>query len=130
MADWETIADYVRSNWKVAEDTGTRLGLLFDMGDGRSQIIYLEKGGNRQGEGWIHFSSAVGRLGSVDIEKAASRAGTYLCGGVVVEGSYVTIRHSAPLENIDTNELERPLSVVLDMADAIEKDLSGGSDDF
>jgi hypothetical protein len=128
VADWNTIADYVRANWKISDDHGDRLGLLFGVGDERSQVIVLTRGGNQQGEEWIHFTSPIGTVGNVDVEKAALRANGYLCGGIVIDGGHVVARHSAPLENIDTNELERPMQVLLEMADSIEKDLTGGDE--
>jgi len=127
MASWNDIADYLRGNFKIHEDKGDLLVLLFTLSDDRSQFVGISlSSSSRSGEEWVEISSPVGSLGEVDLGKAATIVARYFCGGLVAEGDLVYVRHVAPLINLDVNELERPMSVILDAADHVERELVGG----
>jgi hypothetical protein len=49
-----------------------------------------------------------------------------MCGGIGATGELVTVRHAAPLVNMDINELERPLLLVTTTADRLERQFQGG----
>lgn len=49
-----------------------------------------------------------------------------VCGGIGTAGELVTVRHAAPLLNLDINELERPLLLVMTTADRLERQFQGG----
>lgn len=130
MASWNELKGYIGGKYKVADDNGDIMKLLFGVDDSRSQMVLVARISNdRTGEEWVGISSPIGPVGRVDITEAARRAFEVLCGGVVVVGDMVYLHHSAPLVNIDTNEFERPLSVIVDQADQIEKALLG-SDEY
>ena len=48
----------------------------------------------------------------------------------IMGGKTLVLRHTAPLENLDLNELMRPIALLTSLADAYEYDLSDGLDRF
>lgn len=118
---------YISNNYKVSQDIGQGLKLEFDMGNGRSQIVfvhhYLLWDG---GESWAVVESPIGEVGQVDLELALAAIGDMVCGGLgMFANQFVTIRDAVPLDNLDINEFERPLALVTTSADRLESQLIG-----
>jgi hypothetical protein len=67
-----------------------------------------------------------GRLDSVNLRGAVEALGETVCGGIGAWGEFVTVRHAAPLLNLDINELERPLFLVTSTADDLEHKFQSG----
>jgi hypothetical protein len=103
--------------------------LIFDVGDLRSQVVFLWKMSMLDGaEDWVQIESPFGRLDSVNLRAAIDSMGNTVCGGIASLGELVTVRHSVPLLNLDINEFERPLVLVTGTADRLERQLQGGDE--
>jgi len=126
MASWNEMKTLINKEYTVSRDDGNSITMVFDVGDGRSQLVLVSLAKNADtGEEWLQISSPIGKAEELNLKRAAEMACSYLCGGIVVEADHALMLHSAPLANLDTNEFKRPLSVVLGGADAIEKELLG-----
>jgi hypothetical protein len=130
MATWEDLRSYIAGQYKIEQDLGGGLKLLFNL-DQRSQIVFVTRAALEGGsEEWAVIESPVGRLGQVDLTAAAMAVGNMVCGGIsVLNDELITLRHSVPLANLDVNEFERPFDLVLFSADRLESILTG-RDDF
>jgi len=127
MASWQDLAAYVRSNYKVADESPTMMKLVFDTGDLRSQVVLLWCVTLKDGEEeWLQIESPFADVGAIDTDKALEEVGKLVCGGLAVMGNMLTVRHSVPLENLNINEFERPLTLITFTADELERRLSGG----
>ncbi|MBT9256802.1 hypothetical protein KMZ32_13290 [Phycicoccus sp. MAQZ13P-2] len=133
MADWNAVIGYMRSNYKVAEEYRDGLGevdglrLLFDVGNLRSQLVYLWHQTLQQGEEhWVKISSPFAKASETDLHSVMRSAGEMVCGGVAAVGDLLVVSHTAPLANLDINELERPLMLVLHSADRLEQEFGSG----
>jgi hypothetical protein len=128
MVSWSQLREYVYSNYKVKGEEGNVLELLFDLGNGRSQLVYISYQTLMDGaEGWLHVESPFGTLDRIDLQRAVRAVGGMVCGSIAsVADRFVTLRHSVPLENLDLNEFERPLRLVTTSADELESMLSVG----
>lgn len=127
MTTWSGLTDYVRANYKISEETPDSLKLIFDVGNLRSQVVFLWRMRLLDGEEeWVQIESPFGRLGSVDLHGAVQGMRETVCGGIGTMGELVTVRHAAPLLNMDINELERPLLLVTTTADRLERQFQGG----
>jgi len=126
MANWSSLVNYVTSNYKVSDQQPEMLKLVFDTGDLRSQVVFLWRQVLGEGEEWVQIESPVAELGLVDLPRALTAIGGMVCGALAVVGGHVVVRHSAPLENLNINEFERPLLLVTTTADRLERDLVGG----
>ncbi len=130
MASWNELREYVEGKYKIADRADGMLKLLFGVEGDRSQIVLVARiSNNNTGEEWVGISSPIGSVDSVDLAEAARLAFNVLCGGIVIIGDMVYLHHAAPLVNLDTNEFERPLSILVGQADKIEKALTG-NDNF
>jgi len=129
MATWQQVADYLRGNYKIHKETDTFLTLRFGLPGNRSQFVTVKRvvgisHGDERSE-WVEIISPVATVDQIDVARASEIAAGWLCGGIVIERGGVFVRHSAPLAALDTNELERPMSVLMSSADSIEKELLG-----
>ncbi|WP_327638068.1 hypothetical protein OHB24_06760 [Kribbella sp. NBC_00482] len=130
MATWDELRSYIRINYKVDQDDGNLIRLLFAIGDDRTQIVIVAK--SSTGDGASQFAtiaSPFAEVGDIDIESALTAIAEYVVGGVVAYGRTYMVRHSVPLETLDPGEFEGPLRMVLHTADALEAKLIG-SDKF
>lgn len=127
MATWQDLANYIRAHYKVAEEAPGMMKLIFDTGDLRSQVVMVWRVTLNDGaEEWLQIESPFAELGTVDLGRALQEVGQIVCGGLAIVGNVLTIRHAAPLENLNINEFERPLGLVTNTADRLEHILSGG----
>lgn len=133
MANWRDVIGYMRSSYKIAEEIRTDSGdifalkLIFNTGDGRSQLVFVGLETLNEGkEEWISIESPFARLDGADLQAIVKEAGAKVCGGLGVVGDLLTFKHSAPLANLDNNELERPLALVVGTADLLEQRFGGG----
>lgn len=127
MATWSALTEYVRSHYKIADEKPGSMKLIFDVGDLRSQVVFLWRMSLLDGEeDWVQIESPFGRLDSVNLRGAIDAMGQTVCGGIAAMGDLATVRHSVPLLNLDINEFERPLSLVTGTADRLEQQFQGG----
>jgi hypothetical protein len=127
LATWSALSDYVRANYKISDETPGSFKLIFDVGNLRSQVVFLWRLKLLDGaEEWVQIESPFGRLDSVNLYGAVQAMHETVCGGIGAIGELVTVRHAAPLVNMDINELERPLLLVTTTADSLERQFQGG----
>jgi hypothetical protein len=130
MAVWNDVHTYVRNNYKVADEQPGVIKMIFDVGNLRSQVVFLARQTlMNETEEWLLIESPFGELGNVDLPKVLKEVGDTVCGGLgLVAGHILTIRHAVPLINLDINELERPLILVTATADRLERQFVGGDE--
>lgn len=130
MATWSELTDYVRANFKVADERPDMMKMIFNTGGLRSQVVLLVRNVLMDGtEEWVRIESPFAEVAKVDLRVALEKVGQTVCGGAGLVGDLLTIRHAVPLANLDVNELVRPLHLVTTTADRLEKEMIG-SDDF
>jgi hypothetical protein len=129
MATWNDLAGYLRTNYKIRDDQGSHLILLFGTTETRSQIVHVSHGtmGASQGD-WAIIASVFGKASEIDLGVALQEAAEYVVGGVALFGDALVMRHAVPLANLDINEFEEPLHLVLGAADAMEERFTGRDD--
>ena len=127
VATWQDVKDYITSNYEISQDIGRGLKLEFRYAGGRSQMVFVTHFVLENGrEDWVIVESPFGEFGKVDLGKALNAVADMVCGGMgLMMGRYVTLRDAVPLENLDVNELERPLHLVMSSADELEAALTG-----
>lgn len=127
MASWSALTEYVNRKYNVAEQNEDMMKMIFDVGDLRTQLVFLWKqtlfGGEEE---WVQIDSPFGNINRVDLPSVVRHAGDMVCGGVASVGDTLTYRHSVPLGNLDINEFERPLTLVMSTADQLERQFTGG----
>jgi hypothetical protein len=48
-----------------------------------------------------------------------------ICGGVIIDGSFIVLRDAMPLENMDANEINGLIGTVVGIADELEQIFTG-----
>ncbi|WP_107766177.1 hypothetical protein [Nocardioides terrigena] len=129
MTNWNALTSFISSNYDVNEMTDSRVKMVFNTGDLRSQVVFLWRMELAQGEEWIQVESVIGPIASLDMVQALRIMENHVCGGLALSGELLTVRHAAPLANLDANEIVRPIVLVTSTADDLEKQLIG-SDTF
>lgn len=125
MATWDELRAYIGLSYKVAEDGGELLKLLFTLDDGRSQLVLVARNDTGGGIAFATIASPFATVGQIDPLPVLTELSEYVVGGAVIYGDLWMVRHSVPLQNLDTNEFEAPLQLVLNTADALEKKYVG-----
>lgn len=128
MATWRDLRAIVKSSrYEITKDEPGMIQLIFDIDNGRSQVVYLWHRRLVKGtEDWLVIESAFAHIDEIDLGKALDEAGNMVCGGVVAVGDSLVYRHAVPLANLDVNEFRRPLELVTLAADRLEHRLGGG----
>lgn len=124
MATWSDVTRYVNLRWKVASQAPERLVLVFSNREGRSRPVFLVHETGPDGEEWVLIITALGSADAVDLRVALELTAGSVCGGLVVQGSVVLLRHAVPLLHFDENELERPLELLVMAAFHLEERLT------
>ena len=127
MANWWQVKSYLHRNYKIVKDEGSFVVMIFDLGNGRSQMVMLSVHTLRNGsEEWMEILSGVGKVQEVNLIRALALIERMMVGGLTQEGDMLMVKHTLPLENVDENEIDRPLLLVVQTADDLEQDLVGG----
>jgi hypothetical protein len=127
MATWDNLAAYIRKNYIIKNEEGDLIVLDFDLGGGRSQLVFTRPERLLDGgEEWVLIESVIGSLDEVNLRAALDQVGDLVCGGLARLGNdLIGLRHAVPLANLDVNEFERPLVLVTSSADRLERNLVG-----
>lgn len=128
MASWDELRTYIRVSYKVAEDDGELLKLVFSTTEGRSQMVLVARSVTGNGLEFATIASPIGRAAGLDLTAVLTELATYVVGGAAVYGDRLMVRHSVPLTNLDTNEFDGPLHLVLAAADVLESQFVGGDE--
>lgn len=127
MATWQSARAYIESQYRIQDSSENALVMVFDLGDLRSQIVFVSRSVARSsGAEWIDISSPIGTFAEIDLSALLKEVEGLICGGIAGLGDKVVLRHSAPLINLDINELEQPLAMVMNSADNLEKQFGTG----
>jgi hypothetical protein len=130
LASWEEVKKFVHDNFVVEQDLGQGMRLLFSGDTERTQLVFLTfMNLNNSTEEWLVIESPVGKAAEIDLALALTKAGDVICGGLGLWGadpSLLMMRHAVPLENLDANELVRPMQLLAGSADRLEQELTLG----
>jgi hypothetical protein len=126
MATWLDLAQYVRSNYKIADENHDMIKIIFETNNLRSQVVFIWRQVLMNGEEeWIQIESPFAELGSVDLRKVLEELSSVVCGSLALTADHLTVRHAVPLANLNINEFERPLVLVTSTADHLEQSFVG-----
>lgn len=126
MANWDALRSYVKSKYKVADDEGTVLRLLFELDGGRSQMVFVSRCGEIGDSEWADVWTPVAKESQVNLRDLMLRNSKTVVGGLgLLNDGTVIFRHSFPLADLDPSEFEAPLNVAVLFGDRLESELTG-----
>lgn len=123
MADWQTVKEHLINNFNVKEEGESLLSVTFSFDDGRSQLVLVSLVGNEVWGEWVRVESPIGSWADVHLPKALELIQDTVCGGLGRVAEFVTLRDSFPIEDLSIGELEKPMKLIVGMADDLEKQL-------
>ena len=129
MANWNNLKAYINANYKVAEDQGSLVKLIFTFDSGRSQLVLVTHTTTGAGIEFATITSPFAKVGEVDLGVALRELNEYVVGGAVIVGDFIVVRHAVPMDALDADDFEAPLHLVLNAAEAMEQKFVG-TDNF
>lgn len=121
MATWAEVQGYVHSNYQVSrEPNDEMLGLLFDTGEGRSQMVYVHHVFGH-GHEWVRVVSLVGELTDVELNFAMAISASFVGASLQMTGDSLAVVNYQLLATIDAPEIDLSLTIVAMGADALEE---------
>ncbi|HEX5120670.1 MAG TPA: hypothetical protein VFW65_36275 [Pseudonocardiaceae bacterium] len=127
MATWGDLVAFVRTEYRVTRVETDEIRIEVEFEDERRQAVVIYREVLDQREEWVQIASPCGKAAEVNLAALLTElGGTAVCGGAVIMGEYVAVRHSLPLENLDINEFTDPLALVAGVADELEEKFTGG----
>jgi hypothetical protein len=124
MTTWNNLMSYIDGKYKVNDRSPDQLSMIFNLENGRTQIVLVNQE-TAAGANWVTISSAIGKVGQVDMARAGTLLFEYVTGGLVCLGDLVLVRHAMRLADLSTEEFELPLRAVVRAADDLEQKLTG-----
>jgi hypothetical protein len=125
VTSWTEVINYVRVRYEVLEESDEWLRFRLDTGGDRTQQVSVHHLPDVDGQAWVEISSPVGRADEVDLRRFLELAGEPELGGAAVVDGIALLKHVAPLEELSIREeFERPLTLLVGRADALEHELT------
>ena len=120
MATQNEVLNFIKSNYETEVLSGGDLKLLFDLGEGRSQLAFVDVT-----ELNAQFSSPFATVDDVTAKQALEANAEYSVGMQLI-GNWYVIKHVVPLADLDASEVSTAFELVANIADMLEKKLVGG----
>lgn len=110
---------FVKQNFNVDEMDGGMLKMLWDLEDGRSQLVFVNVS-----EELMMVVSPIAKVGSISADKVFDANDNFW--GIVKFGELYCLSHVILLANADANEIAQPLEMLAVLADKMENSLGLG----
>ena len=126
---WNQVREAIRARFPVEIDEADSLGIVFDMGGGRSQGVAIERKLVEDAE-WIEISTGVAAEGQLDYGNALAISGRLTVGGLALRDGVVVYRHAVPLQNFDPGGFQWLFDHIVRFGDAMEQEIAPETDVF
>jgi hypothetical protein len=117
MANWTELKQFLYNNYKIENDSGDSLRMLFDVGGGRSQFISVHNF-----DPLVTFSAPFGKIKDIKPDVVLQHALPF---GVAQVGDVYTMIHTSWMATLDELEVHAPIDALVTRADELERELTG-----
>lgn len=121
MATQSEIVNYLKNNFNVQEHSGNVVTLLKSWDDGRSQLVFV-----LVTDVSVVISSPIAELANVNLVNLIKVVGEQTPYGVRLVGDFVVISNAGLTATTDAVELAVPINIISELADELEKAITGG----
>ena len=125
MATWQEVQTFIHANYKAIVVNADLLRLEFDLGNGRSQNIFVGHAGEGTDMDCLRFSSPFATEDAITPAQFAQVCEGAIFGATKIGNLYAFV-HIALLEGLDANEITVPMAWVTHQADEAERNLGLG----
>jgi hypothetical protein len=121
MATWNDLRQYIYSHYQVTEEAPGVVRLVFDLGNGRIQNVFVS--GKMMGDfEYLVIWTPVCHESQISAREALLRNMNMPIGALaLVDDGTVILRHSAPLKDLDADEFDVPLRALTGAGDMLEQ---------
>jgi hypothetical protein len=126
VASWDDLVSYVRVRYEVMRQADGELWFNLPTVGERTQLVVVRQVRGADAHPWAQIASPVCRVGEVDLALLLDLVGETIVGGAAAEAGVVVFRHSIALDDTELGEFERPFRLVVETADRLEHELTGG----
>jgi len=124
MATWQELRGYIASNYRLSEDDGTSLTLVLDVGEGRTQSVFVSY---IDVWGQVLIESPFAEVAKCDLTILRSILADTLV-GIRSNDTHLLTSHQTPIDYLQPEEFEVPLHLSVSVADDLEKRYFGGDE--
>ena len=117
MATWTELKQFLYNNYKIDNDSGDVIRMLFDTGNGRSQFISVHNF-----DPLVTFSAPFGKVSDINPATVLKSALPF---GVAQVNDFYTMIHTSWIATLDELEVHAPIDALVTRADELEKELTG-----
>jgi hypothetical protein len=128
VAEWNDLLSFVRVRYEITRQRDGELLFRLPTPGDRTQTVAVRRVTGDDGHPWAQITSAVGRVEELDLARALELAAGPVTGGVVAVDGLVLFRHAVPLVETALDGFDRSFRLVVDVADRLEHELTGGDE--
>lgn len=128
MADWDDLVAFVRVRYEIMRQADDELWFRLPTKADRTQLVAVRLVTGEDDHPWAQITSPVGRVADLDLARMLGLAGESVAGGAVVVEGVVLFRHSIPFGDTALDGFDRPFRLVVEAADRLEHELTGGDE--
>jgi hypothetical protein len=126
MATYKEFEKYIKANYNlVPESNRDLMAIGFNLPNGRSQLVFLERGGSDTFGEVAQVLSFLGELTGKKLEKALEETWKLNAGGLVKIGDKIAYRCSIILADVDESEIDKSIAIAAAGGDYLEKTFTG-----
>jgi hypothetical protein len=124
MVNWDTLKDFIKKNYQAKNDDGKSINIEQAFESGRTQLVNVSKH-EIDDKVWVHILSRVGTIAADKLNEALELLYKQRIGGLVQVNGKHFVRHCIPIDDLSTEEFDKPMRHVAAVADALEEKYIG-----
>jgi hypothetical protein len=129
VAEWDDLVAFVRVRYEIMrQQADGELWFRLPTKADRTQIVAVRPVTGEDDHLWAQITSPVGRVADLDLARMLELASESVAGGAVAVEGLVLFRHSIPLGDTALDGFDRSFRLVVDVADRLEHELTGGDE--
>jgi hypothetical protein len=128
VAEWDDLVAFVRVRYEIMRQAEGELWFRLPTTADRTQLVVVRLVTGEDEHPWAEITSPIGRVADLDLPRTIERAAASVAGGVVAADGVALFRHSIPLGDTALDGFDRSFRLVVDVADRLEHELTGGDE--
>lgn len=125
MPSWNDVRDRLRKTYKLENDEGELVSVVWTLADERTQKVVI-KNFKLNDDDMVEIKSAFAKGKSPDAKVLLTKNAEMPLGTVALAGDVYFVVYNAPLRNIHDDDLTFFMTTVATTADALEKEFGTG----
>jgi hypothetical protein len=128
VAEWDDLVAFVRVRYEIMRQADGELWFRLPTKADRTQLVAVQLVTGEDDHPWAQITSPIGRVADLDLARMLELAGESVAGGAVAVEGVAVFRHSIPFGDTALDGFDRPFRLVVDVADRLEHELTGGDE--